>query len=137
MPLHCFIGELGVLLCCLALAGCRGARPASENHAPAAGSVTHVVLFWLKETGNESDRLELIAACHALKEIPGVTDLRVGKVLPSTRPVVDSSYDVALVITFADEQALHAYGPHPVHQKLVQQMGPKLAKFLVYDFTNR
>lgn len=137
MPLHRYIGQLAMLLVCLTLIGCRSGIATTSENAVHPGEVTHVVIFWLKDSGNEADRRDLIAASHALKGIPGVTDLRVGAVLPSTRPVADSTYDVALVVSFRDEQSLHAYGPHPVHQKLVQTMGPKLAKFLVYDFTNR
>lgn len=137
MPLHRYIGQLAMLLVCLTLTGCRNGTATRSENAMQPDRVTHVVMFWLKDPGNEPDRRDLIAACHALKDIPGVTDLRIGAVLPSTRPVVDSTYDVALVVSFRDEQSLHAYGPHPIHQKLVQTMGPKLAKFLVYDFTNR
>ena len=124
-----------MLLCCV-VAGCRGAGGASEN-AGGAGAVTHVVVFWLNDSGNARDRDGLIAACHALKDIPGVKDVRVGEVLPSTRPVVDSTYDVGLVITFEDARAMQEYGPHPIHQKLVQGMGPRIRKFVIYDFVNR
>jgi hypothetical protein len=135
MPLSRSIVQLGIVLCCLTVPGCRGMGRSSEN-AGGAGTVTHAVLFWLKDSGNDNDRRELIAACHALKDVPGVQSLRVGKALPSTRPVVDSSYDVGLVITFESARAMQEYGPHPVHQKLVQGMGPRIQKFVIYDFVN-
>ena len=125
-----------MVLCCVMLAGCRGAGGASEN-VGGTGAVTHVVAFWLNDSGNARDRDELIAACRALGEIPGVKEVRVGEVLPSTRPVVDSTYDVGLVITFEDARAMQDYGPHPIHQKLVQGMGPRIRKFVIYDFANR
>ena len=136
MPLPRFIGHFAIVLCSLALAGCRGSATPSENQSR-PGHVTHVVIFWLKDPDSAEQRRDLIAACHTLKNIPGVTDLRVGQPLPSTRPVVDSSYDVAMVITFENEQAMEAYNPHPIHEKLAKEFVPRFAKFLVYDFTNR
>src|SRR5688572_3236437 len=136
MPLHRYIGQLALLLSCLTLTACRtGSATTSDNVRP--GHVTHVVVFWLKDPGSAEQRRDLIAACHTLRDIPGVTDLRVGQPLPSTRPVVDSSYDVAMVITFENEQAMEAYNPHPIHEKLAREFVPKFAKYLVYDFTNR
>src|SRR5688572_22888091 len=67
------------------------------------GSVEHVVLFWLKTPGDEAGRQRIIEESHKLREIPGVVKLAVGHAMPSTRPVVDSSFDVGLVITFKDE----------------------------------
>jgi hypothetical protein len=137
MPLHRYIGQITLLLCSLAFAGCHGSATQSENQQPRPGHVTHIVVFWLKDPGSAEQRRDLIAACHTLKDIPGVTDLRVGQPLPSTRPVVDSTYDVALVITFENERAMEAYNPHPIHEKLAREFVPSFARWLVYDFTNR
>ena len=54
--------------------------------------------------------------------------------MPSTRPVVDSSFDVGLVITFTDEAALQAYETHPMHAAAVKgTLRPLAAKIQVYD----
>ena len=97
--------------------------------------IEHVVVVWLKEPGNATQRQQLIERSKTFTRIPGVRNVSVGTALPSTRPVVDSSYDVALVIRFADEQALHSYDEHPVHKKAVQELlAPLAAQFVIYDF---
>ncbi len=102
------------------------------HHAPIG--VSHVVICWLKQPGNEAQRQELIDASNTLKQIPGVISIRAGRPIPSTRPVVDSSFDVAIVVMFQDEAALRAYEKNPVHLKAVNEvLNPLTAKRLIYD----
>ena len=96
--------------------------------------ITHVVICWTKEPGDEPARQKLINASHTFGSIPGVVSVIAGRALPSTRPVVDSSFDVAVVIQFRDENALRAYEQHPVHKKAVSEvLRPLTAKILIYD----
>jgi hypothetical protein len=116
-------------------ASCQSKRlPVDDVKSPAA-KVTHVVLMWLKTPGDEGARRKIVEASRTFTSIPGVVSVSSGAALPSTRPVVDSSYDVALVITFADEAALRAYDQHPTHKKAVDEIiKPLVGKLLVYDF---
>ena len=96
--------------------------------------VTHVVVCWLKQPGNESDRAKLIHASYTFRSIPGVQNVTAGRPIPSTRPVVDSSFDVAVVIQFKSEAALRDYEQHPLHQKAVSDvLKPLTAGILIYD----
>jgi hypothetical protein len=104
-------------------------RPSRED------PIDHVVIVWLKEPGNDAQRQQMIDRSKTFTQIPGVQRVSVGTALPSTRPVVDSSYDVALVIRFANEQALRDYDQHPIHRKAVQELlAPLAARFVIYDF---
>jgi hypothetical protein len=99
------------------------------------GSVEHVVVVWLKTPGDRTARARVIAASQALKSIPGVLSLKAGTVIPSERPIVDSSFDVALTITFPDLEALQHYLTHPTHLQLVEEtLKPLVEKIRVYDF---
>ena len=105
------------------------------NAEPATGHVQHVVICWLKNPGNTQERETLITASHELAKIPGVLSVNAGQVLAGARPLVDSSFDVAVVMTFVDEASLRAYGTNPMHLKAVQELLiPLTAKVLVYDF---
>jgi hypothetical protein len=96
------------------------------------------VLCWLKTPGDEAGRQKIIETSKRFESIPGVVSVTSGRVLPSTRPVVDSSYDVGILITFTDEAALRAYDGHPTHRKAVDEvLKPLVGKFVVYDFTSR
>ena len=108
----------------------RSAGASAEPEAP----VTHVVLVWLKTPGDEAARRRIIETSNTFETIPGVIRVRSGRPLPSTRPVVDSSYDVAVVMTFKDEAALRAYDAHPMHRKAVEEvLRPLAGKILIYD----
>ena len=112
------------------------AAPPMEQ--PAMGMVTHVVLIWLKTPGDPDARKLLIDSSKALKAIPGVVEVHAGPMLPSTRPVVDSSYDVGLVFTFTDVQAMQEYLANPMHVKLLNEVvKPNADHYKVFDFTNQ
>lgn len=95
----------------------------------------HVVIIWLKEAGNPAIQNRIIAASQVLRSIPGVLSLRAGTAIASERPIVDSSFDVALVIRFTDQAALDNYLSHPLHLQLVEAtLKPLVERILVYDF---
>jgi hypothetical protein len=102
------------------------------------GSVSHVVLCYLKNKGNEADRQRILEATRQLREIPGVYDIEVGYVLPSSRPIVVSDYDVGIIVTFRDKEAMDAYVTHPKHVKATKEvLEPLTSKVVVYDFVNQ
>lgn len=101
----------------------------------ASGHVMHVVVCWLKEPGNPAARTDLIQTSKEFSQIPGVIEVSAGDVLPGKRPGLDSSFDVAVVIKFKDEQALRNYEIHPIHQTAVKnKLIPLVKKFFIYDF---
>jgi hypothetical protein len=114
------------LIACLA--------PALPAHA-ATAAVEHIVIVWLQEPGNAEHRARIISASRVLSEIPGVTGLRAGAMLPSQRAIVDSSFDVALIVSLRDATAMADYLSHPLHVKLVEEtLKPLVKKIQVYDF---
>ena len=102
------------------------------THPPA--TVNHVVICWLKAPGDESARKQVMDATDTLRKIPGVVSVTAGRPISSTRPVVDSSFDVGIVMTFKDEAALHAYETNPIHIKARNEvLRPLASKFVIYD----
>lgn len=128
----------------LALVGAPGlGEPPGVSGLEGSGSETgvgdsrvrHIVLCWLKELGNETARRKLIETTEALGDLPGVVDVAAGIPLASDRPVVDDSFDVGIVFTFEDAEALAAYQDHPRHRKAVEDvLQPLVERILVYDF---
>lgn len=113
------------------LVSCTRIQPAKP------GNVSHVVLIWLKHKGNAQERAKIIATAKEFRtNIPGILAMSVGEPLPSDRPVVDSSFDVGLVIRFESKEALAAYEKHPAHVKAVEDtLKPLAGKLQVYDWT--
>lgn len=113
-----------ILACLACLVSCQSQSP----------QVTHVVICWLKTPGDAAARGRLIAESEKLKKIPGLISLTAGRPIPSNRPIVDSSYDVAFIMTFKDEKALRDYEKNPIHTKAVSEvLRPLTAKQLIYD----
>lgn len=107
---------------------------ACRSDAPAPGRVQHLVFCWLKEPGKAEARQQLIDAAKKLSDIPGVVSIRAGTAVASDRPVVDSSFDVGIVITFDSVASMQAYLVHPRHQTAVNTLiKPLTSKLLVYD----
>jgi len=107
----------------------------AEVVPPATGRVHHVVIVWLKDHGNPAARQQYIEATKPLAKLPMVQRYQVGTVLPGKREVVDSSYDVAIVATFENAQALDEYSRNADHDKVIyEKLKPLVDKVIVYDF---
>lgn len=111
----------------LLLAGCAGISPRD-------GNVTHVVICWLKDPGNAEHRTRLIKASEAMKDLPGVLNVKAGVALKSDRKMADSSFDVAIVMTFAGRKALQDYLDNPRHKKAQSEiLAPLTSRVVIYD----
>lgn len=96
---------------------------------------SHVVIFWT-DPKNPTAADELIAGANQyLKPIPGVIQFHIGKMVGSTRPVVDQSYQVALNLIFPNKKAQDDYQVHPMHIDFVEKVFKKnCVRVVVYDF---
>src|SRR5438045_1677605 len=111
---------------CVVMVALMGVLPSCKQvmYAPQyqKNTVSHVVLCYLKNKGSEADRQKILAATRSLREIRGVYDIEVGYVLPSSRPVVVSDYDVGIIVFFRDQAAMEAYEKDPKHQQAVKEV---------------
>ena len=95
----------------------------------------HVVLCWLKESGNVEARERIVEVTKTFRNIPGVLEARAGQVIPSNRSIVDDSFDVGILIVVADAKSLTEYLEHPIHRKAKKDvLVPLVSKIIVYDF---
>lgn len=118
----------------LALAvGCAPHRAPEEARRP----VVHVVLFWLNDPTDGGARAKLEEASLSFRSIPGVESVTVGRALSSDRPVVDASFDLGVVITFRNPEALAKYQRDPTHQAALKDLVKPLVKRMqVYDIAS-
>lgn len=96
---------------------------------------SHVVIFWTNPARPQAAD-ELVAGAEKfLKPIPGVVAFHIGRMVPSHRPVVDQSYQVALNLIFNDKQAQDDYQVHPLHVEFVEKVfKPNCQRVVIYDF---
>jgi Stress responsive A/B Barrel Domain len=96
---------------------------------------SHVVIFWTNPSHPQAADELMAGAKKYLEPIPGVKSFHIGKMVPSHRPVVDQSYQVALNIVFPDKKSQDDYQVHPRHVEFVEKVFKlNCAKCVVYDF---
>jgi hypothetical protein len=96
---------------------------------------SHVVIFWTDPQKPNSAADLLAGAEKFLQPIPGVLHFHIGRMVPSHRPVVEQSYQVALNLVFRDKKAQDDYQVHPQHVEFVEKaFKPNCVKCVVYDF---
>ena len=123
------LSGLVLLFSLIILDGCAS----TADRAPSHG-IKHIVLVWLNNAGDQQDRSTLIKHSEELRSIPSLIDLQVGTAVPSDRKIVDDSFDVGLVMTFADQKSMDEYINDPLHQKKVKTyFAPLSRKILIYD----
>ncbi|MCK5353926.1 MAG: Dabb family protein [Methyloprofundus sp.] len=107
------------------------------SHAKEDLRVSHVVVVWLKEPGNAQMREQFVKASRALEAVPGVVSRHVSAVIPSERPKVDDTFDVAVTVTFENAQALKKYMQSQKHKNMLKnQLKPLVNRIVVYNFGN-
>ena len=102
---------------------------------PTRGQIEHAVYVWLKRPGNAKDRAALSAATEELRKSTGlIRSFEVGRAVLSRRPVVDDSFDLAILMRFENRRALAAFENHPAHRRAKKEVLQPLArKVLIYD----
>ena len=122
------ISSLGIFL--LLISGCSSAHKTAKQ----PGQVHHIVFCWLNEPGNAEAYASLVEASLGLTSIPGVLRVHVGPPLVSDRPVVDDSFDVAIIIVLENHESLQPYLNHPTHTVAVREiLSPLTERILIYD----
>src|SRR5947208_9980823 len=123
-----------ILWCCAAFALTpTGAQAAASR----TGQVTHVMLFWLKRPGNVDDQNFLRRALRTLRRVRGVNDMRIGRPLSVDRPVAEQSFDLGVVMTFRDREALEKFERDPRREQAIDAMlRPLVRQYTVYNFVN-
>ncbi|MCL2256424.1 MAG: Dabb family protein [Firmicutes bacterium] len=90
--------------------------------------VKHIVLFKLKD---QNDRQKALDALNSMKgKIEGLIDLETGEDFLSS----ERSYDIALICTLKDKEALDFYQAHPVHQPVKTIMHAIRSGSVAVDF---
>ena len=94
--------------------------------------IEHIVLFrWTPQATGEQVE-QAMTGLRALKAtVPGIADLTCGANFSDC----SQGYTHGLVVRLTDRAALEAYGPHPAHQRVVQEfINPIRADALAFDF---
>ena len=97
------------------------------------GRVEHVVMIQLKDPANTG---RFMALSKRLADLPGVERYSVGPALPR-EDAGEENFDIGVVVTLENRQALYDYMRHPRHQEIIDAMRPLVKRVVVYDFLVR
>ena len=94
----------------------------------------HIVYFWLKPELTPAQRAEFRRGVETLMQIKSAEMVSVGVPAGTTRrPVVDASYDVALIVQCKDVAAEAAYQVDPIHLAFVEKFKTFWSRVQIYD----
>ena len=94
----------------------------------------HNVYFWLKPELTPAQRAEFRRGVETLATIKSVTQVTVGTPAKTeARPVIDHSYDVALIVQCRDVAAHDAYQADPLHLAFIAKFKADWTRVQIYD----
>src|SRR5258705_12180417 len=81
--------------------------------------IEHIVIFkWKPGTSKETIEAAEAGLMGLKNKIPGIIEMTCGDNFSSR----SQGYEFGLLVRFTDREALEAYGPHPLHQQVVQTL---------------
>ena len=94
--------------------------------------IEHIVLFrWTDAAGGKAIETVMTELRGLKNKIPGIVDLSCGANFCDRA----KGFTHGLVVRFTDRASLEAYGPHPEHQRVVQNLiKPIAADILALDY---
>ena len=99
-------------------------EPAEVSEAP---YLMHDVYLDLRDSLSPEEREYILGGLAELSEIPEVLELTIGTRLPTGDSRLDSTFDLALHMAFADVDALLAYQINEDHLAVKKAIAPYLA----------
>lgn len=94
----------------------------------------HCVYFWLKPELTPAQRADFRRGVESLIAIKSAEHVSVGApAATQKRPVIDDSYDVALIVQCRDVAAEAAYQVDPIHLAFVAQFKEFWSRVQIYD----
>lgn len=93
----------------------------------------HTAYFWFKEGATEEQVSAFKMASEKLREVETVLGYFAGAPAPTTRPVIENTYDYAIVFLFEDLEAQEYYQQHPLHIELIENHQDIWEKVMVTD----
>lgn len=96
--------------------------------------LVHSVYFWLKPESTPEHRTAFRRGLESLRGIQGVESLHVGRpAATAARPVIERSYDFALIAALKDMAAHDAYQIDPLHKAFLQEFSSCWDRVLIFD----
>ena len=100
---------------------------------PGTDGFIHHVFFWLKNPESKDDRNKLIDGLKKLTKVKTIKTFHIGQPAGTNRDVIDTSYSISWLLTFASSQEQDSYQLDPIHLQFVDECKELWSKVVVYD----
>ena len=125
--------KLLFLIAIIGFTACDNANQESAQIAELDNPFIHTAYFWFKDNVSQERLDAFSASTEKLREIDVVMALYTGKPANTTRPIVERSYDYAVVVHLKDLAAHDAYQKHPIHLKMLADFSDLWEKVMITD----
>lgn len=130
-----FIALTGIVLL-----GCQAKVTDSKVDVVSVGSeevlekpFVHTAYFWFKESATQQQIADFKKGAERLKEIETVRFFHAGPPAPTTRDVIENTYDYAVVFHFKDLEDQEFYQKAPLHLQMIEDHSDIWERVMVTD----
>lgn len=122
----------------LLLVGCQAKETHSANTSVDSEKVlekpfVHTAYFWFKDEATEQQVADFKSGAERLKEIETVKFFHAGPPAPTTREVIENTYDYAVVFHFENLEAQEFYQKDPLHLQMIEDHSGIWERVMVTD----
>ncbi|OEK06264.1 hypothetical protein BFP71_00890 [Roseivirga misakiensis] len=96
----------------------------------------HTAYFWFKESATTQQIEDFKESAKRLAEIETVKFFHAGEPAPTTREVIENTYDYAVVFHFKDLEAQEFYQKAPLHIQMIEDHSEIWERVMVTDISN-
>ena len=107
--------------------------PAESVVAPLENPFIHSVYFWFRDDVTEAQLETFYADTEKLRGIEVVKAMYTGKASSTDRPIVERSYDFAVIVHFENLAGHDAYQQDPIHLALLEKHASLWEKIMITD----
>lgn len=125
--------KLFFLIVIVGFSACDHTNQVSFKKAQLDKPFIHTAYFWFKDSVREDELEAFYASTEKLREIDVVLALYTGKPANTTRPIVERSYDYAVVVHLKDLAAHDTYQNHPIHKQLLSDFSGLWERIMITD----
>lgn len=132
-----------LFFCAILCIGFLGCQTKVSDSAVSAVSVSseekleipfiHTAYFWFKEDATEQQIIAFKKAANRLAEVETIKFFHAGPPAPTTREVIENTYDYAVVFHFKDLEAQEFYQKAPLHLQMIEDHSGIWDRVMVTD----
>ena len=108
-------------------------KDTKENVEISETNFIHTVYFWLKDGISIQEKSTFVAGLLDLGQAPSIGKFFIGTPADTDRDVIDSSYDYAWIVHFANAEDQAIYQTDSIHLDFIEKYNTLWEKVVVYD----